>query len=233
MTLPDTDTEISYRGFTVGEQKALLQAIELKDQQALVNTIVDVVDACTYNKLDLKNLPMHVIDYIFLQIYIKAVGANATAQFNCAGLMPDGITACGNQMPMQINLEQAKVQYPEGYEAKKTIEAADGILINLRTPSFEHYTKIQKTSRWLDMTEAFIFAGIESVVDGNDVSIPGIDYTQEELTEWLDTLDGIVLDRMNQFFKRLPYLALRLEVTCPKCGGKEVFELTNLEAFFV
>ena len=85
----------------------------------------------------------------------------------------------------------------------------------------------------MDEQARYIYASIESIVDGDDIRIPGQDFELEELTEWMDELDGQVLARITDFFKKIPQLGLDVKVTCPKCGRKEEFELKGLEDFFV
>ena len=58
LTLPSQDIKVKYRPFLVKEEKILLIAAETGGQKELVQAIKDIVDACTYNKIDASKLPI-------------------------------------------------------------------------------------------------------------------------------------------------------------------------------
>jgi hypothetical protein len=230
---------IKYRPFLQGEHKILLTAIEFKDESALVNALIDIVKACTFDELDMDKLPMHLVDYIFLKIYTKSVGAKTPTVYHCTHLTNKGeegkvnLQPCNSKFNMHINLEDAELFYPEGYEAKKIIMVDDAVGIKLRAPSFEDYRKIDLEGSFVDITDQFVLSCIESVFDAETVRVPGVDFTPAEMIAWMDKLESHVADDIGTFFQDLPYLGLTVNVKCPECGNKEVIELKGLEDFFV
>ena len=54
LTLPSHDIKVKYRPFLVKEEKILLIAAETGGQKELVQAIKDIVDACTFNKIDVE-----------------------------------------------------------------------------------------------------------------------------------------------------------------------------------
>ena len=74
LEVPSTDEKIKYRPFLVKEEKVLMIAMESKDNAQIVNAVKDIVSECTFNKLDIANLPMFDVEYIFLNIRAKSVG---------------------------------------------------------------------------------------------------------------------------------------------------------------
>ena len=52
-------------------------AMESKDNNEIVNATKDILNACTYEKLDIEKLPMFDIEYILLQVRGKSVGEKA------------------------------------------------------------------------------------------------------------------------------------------------------------
>lgn len=235
LTLPGTEQKISYRAFNVGEQKTILQAAEFRDEAALVNAIIDVVDSCVYGA-DISKLPMHLVDLIFLKIYIKSIGHMANAVYSCGGVIKDEEgqdKPCGNSFNMQIDLSKADLVFPENFQEKRIIKIDEDNYIVLRVPSFEFFKKMNLEETALDAATRFIFSGIESIVQDDNVLTPGIDFDLKDLTDWINDLDSSVLDSINNFFKDIPQLTLKVDVTCPKCGRKEEFSLQGLEDFFV
>ena len=53
LTLPSTDQKVKYRPFLVKEYKILLTALE-SDGTEIQRIVTDLVDVCTFNKLDVK-----------------------------------------------------------------------------------------------------------------------------------------------------------------------------------
>lgn len=245
LKIDELNKTIAYRALNVGEQKTLLTVLEFKDANAIVNSLVDIVDACTFKELDLSSLPMHIVDYIFLHIYVKSVGNMTQAEFTCGGEKSQDVTdeegnvtgteivPCEAVHLVGINLDRAVLKYPEDYKPSELIDAGDGMMIKLRLPSFEIFKKLDTQKSWMDVSDQYIYSGIECVVDGEDVKTPGVDFNFSDLIEWINTLDASVLEKIEAYFKEAPTLFLEVPVTCPTCGRKEVFELTALEDFFV
>ena len=63
LTLPSTDQKVKYRPFLVKEYKILLTALE-SDGTEIQRIVTDLVDVCTFNKLDVKTLPNFDIEYL-------------------------------------------------------------------------------------------------------------------------------------------------------------------------
>ena len=68
MTLPSTGEEIKYRPFLVKEQKLMLVAQDTKDIKEAYDNLKNIIEACTFSKLDIENLPIFDIEYIFLKV---------------------------------------------------------------------------------------------------------------------------------------------------------------------
>lgn len=234
--IDELNMTLKYRPFTVKEHKLLLQAIELKDEASLVNTIIDLVSACTFNKVDLNKVPVHIVDYLYLLIHSKSTGNTQMATYSCNNhvLQDDGETLkpCGGSFQLKVDMDRAKIVYPKDYKKKQIVMVDDKVGIKMRVPNFEEFKKIKLDDPVLDITDHFVFSCVESIFDDDKVQVPGVDFTAEDLIEWLNGLDGSVMESIGAFFHELPYLGMDLPVTCPKCGKKEVIELKGLEDFF-
>ena len=51
-----------------------MMAMESKDNNETISAIKDVLNACTFEKLDISKLPMFDLEYILLQVRGKSVG---------------------------------------------------------------------------------------------------------------------------------------------------------------
>ena len=62
--IPSTQTKIEFRPFLVKEEKLLMVALESKDQKLVVRTLKDVVDSCTFGKVDVNDLAAFDLEYL-------------------------------------------------------------------------------------------------------------------------------------------------------------------------
>ena len=83
MTLPSTGEEIKYRPFLVKEQKLMLVAQDTKDVKESYNNLKEIIDACTFNKIDIENSPIFDIEYMFLKVRSKSIGSKANVNVIC------------------------------------------------------------------------------------------------------------------------------------------------------
>ena len=66
--LPSTGQTINYRPFLVKEQKIIMMAQETEDEEQMLRAMSDLVTSCTFNQVDVNNLPMYDVEYLFLRI---------------------------------------------------------------------------------------------------------------------------------------------------------------------
>lgn len=233
LALPENLGTVKYRSMKVKETRNLLTAIEMRDEVAVVNTILDIIEAATRASFDVRSLPMHIIDLIFLRIYSKSSGNRSNGSYICAGTTTTDEgeeTTCGKAVNIEIDLDKADLIYPDGYKTRESLSVGDGQIIVLRIPSLDNFKRLKTDA---DTITQFIYSGVESITDGDNVYVPGQDFTVDDLNDWLNDLEASSLDKINAFFRETPKLGLDIKATCPHCGKKEEFEIRGLEDFFV
>ncbi len=257
LNAPEIGDKIKYRAMTVGEQKLLITAMELGEEDALVDVIIDIVNACTFEKIDIRKLPTHLVDFLYLRIHAKSTGEKSKASFTCTNPVPkpkkvkkdvvgdDGeitqveeeieeFEACGTAFNVMIPLDKAEIIYPQGYDEGKVIMIDDTTGIKLKVPNLEDFKKIRIDSEKIfEVTDDFIFSCIDSVFTEDSVQVPGTDFSSDEFRAWMENLDGSVIEKMDAFFKTMPVLGLDLPIRCPSCKKEHTVELRGLEDFFV
>ena len=65
LNLPSTNKKVKYRPFLVKEYKILLTNIEASANE-ISRVISELVDNCTFNKLDVEKLPNFDLEYLCL-----------------------------------------------------------------------------------------------------------------------------------------------------------------------
>ena len=84
LNIPSTDEKIKYRPFLVKEEKILLQAQEGAGDE-ITDSILQIVDNCTFSKINVQQLPSFDIEYIFLKIRSKSVGEKVNLNLSFPG----------------------------------------------------------------------------------------------------------------------------------------------------
>ena len=128
LTLPSQDIQVQYRPFLVKEEKILLMAMESKDNNQIITATKDIINACTFDKLDIDKLPMFDIEYLLLQIRGKSVGEIANFKVVC----PDDKQTAAD---VEINLSEVNVQVDDEHNNKIIIDEKRNLGLVLNYPS--------------------------------------------------------------------------------------------------
>jgi len=224
LVVPSTDEKIKYRPFLVREEKLLLIALESGKNEDILRGVKDIVDACTFNKLKLGNMPMFDVEYIFLQIRSKAVGEVSTLRVLCKD---DGKTYA----KVEVDLTKIEVQV-DGTHTNK-IELSDEMGVIMKYPTIDSFTEngIEeiKASNMLDV----IVTCISQVYDKKGEEVyDSKDSTKEELIEFVEQMNTKQFADVQKFFDTMPKLKHTVELENPKTGVKSEIVLQGLNDFF-
>ncbi|ASD50409.1 baseplate hub assembly chaperone [Acidovorax phage ACP17] len=233
--------KVKFRPFIVGEHRRLLEAAQLGDAAAILETMVSIIDACCFQKVKVDTVEMYILDMLYLEIYMKSRGAVSPATYTCKHVVEksnDGgekfMAECGNQVKVNVPLDKAYLHIPEGYKESSVVFITPGVSgIKLRQPTMAEYKAIKANGGIVDVTDEFVYSSIDCIFDGDRVTKPNVDFTAEEFRAYMDTLPDEVMDQINRFFDDSPKLRLDLPIACPKCGHKETLHLEGLDDFFV
>ena len=224
LEIPSTDEKIKYRPFLVKEEKILMMAMEADQNKEIVNAVKDIVHSCTFEKLDIANLPMFDIEYIFLNIRAKSVGEVSKLKVLCND---DKKTYAD----VEVNLTDVNVQVEEDHTNK--IELSDDMGMIMTYPTLESFIDLGLTNitskNMLDVISSCILQIYEE--KGEKVYDPK-DQTKKELTEFLESFTTQQFQDVQKFFDTMPKLKHEVEVTNPKTKKKNKIVLQGLNDFF-
>ena len=223
LLMPSTDEEIKFRPFLVKEQKRMLMAQESEDSTEMVDAVNQLIQDCTFNKVDTKNIAMFDAEYIFLQIRSKSVGSKVDVQITC----PDDKET---KVPVNIDLEDIKVAMME--EHTNEIQLTDEIKIVFKYPLLSTFTKYTKSSDTAKMIFDLTADCIEEV-HFNDEVTNKVDMSKKELDEFLESLSTEQFGMLVKFFETMPRLRHRIEVTNPKTEVTSEVMLEGIQSFLV
>ena len=134
LMLPSTGKKIKYRPFLVKEYKILLTTMEAESKE-ISRIVTELVDNCTFKKLDIDKLASFDIEYLFLNIRARSISETTDIIINCD---------CGEKIDYSMDLTKIEVDKPTGIENK--IMLTDDIGVVMRYPRFDEILDIYENS---------------------------------------------------------------------------------------
>ena len=224
LEIPSTDEKIKYRPFLVKEEKILMMAMESKTSADITQAVKDIVNECTFNKVNISNMPMFDVEYIFLQIRSKSVGEVSKLKLLCPD---DGKTYAD----VELNLNEVKVQVGDDHTNK--IKLSDDMGMIMKYPTIDSFKdsgiKNITATNMLEVISTCILQIYEE--DGKKTYDPK-DQTQKELTDFIEQLSTKQFKDVQSFFDTMPKLKHEITIKNPKTKKESKITLTGLNDFF-
>ena len=224
LEIPSTDEKIKYRPFLVKEEKILMMAMESKASSDITQAVKDIVKECTFDKVNIDNMPMFDVEYIFLQIRAKSVGEISKLKLLC----PDDKETYAD---VEVDLNEVKVQVGDNHTNK--IDLGNDMGMIMKYPSIDSFSD----------------SGIKDINPGNMLEVIGNcilqiyekkgekvyetkDQTKKEVEEFIESLNTKQFKDVQQFFESMPKLKHEITITNPKTKVESKIMLTGLNDFF-
>ena len=224
LTVPSTDEKIKYRPFLVKEEKLLLIAMESGENSDILRAVKDIVDACTFNKMKIGNMPMFDVEYIFLQIRAKAVGEVSTLRILCRDDMK-------TYAKVEVDLNEIEVRVTDAHTNK--IELSDEMGVIMKYPTVDSFVenKIDDISpaNMLDV----IITCVDKIYDKKGEEVyDAKDSTKQELIDFVEQMNTTQFADVQKFFDTMPALSHEITVKNPKTKKESKVTLNGLNDFF-
>ena len=224
LEIPSTDEKIKYRPFLVKEEKILMMAMESKATADITQAVKDIVNECTFNKVNISNMPMFDVEYIFLQIRSKSVGEVSKLRLLC----PDDKKTYAD---VELDLNEVKVQVGDDHTNKIELTKDMGMIMTYPTIDSFKDSGIRdiNAGNMLDVISGCIMQIYEE--EGKKVYDPK-DQTKKELTEFIEQLSTKQFKDVQKFFETMPKLKHEITIKNPKTKKESKVTLTGLNDFF-
>ena len=224
LEVPSTDEKIKYRPFLVKEEKILMMALETKDNAQIVNAVKDIVNECTFNKVNISTMPMFDTEYIFLQIRAKSVGEVSKLKLLC----PDDKKTYAD---VEVDLNEVKVQVGDDHTNKIELTKDMGIIMTY--PNIDSFTEsgIQDINA-SNMLEVIGSCILQIYEDKGEKVYEAKDQTTKELTEFIEQLNTKQFKDVQNFFDTMPKLKHEIKIKNPKTKKESKIILQGLNDFF-
>ena len=223
LSLPSTGQEIQYRPFLVKEQKLLMMAQESEKDDEIIQCMTQVIDSCTFSKVNVLTSPMFDVEYVFLKIRSKAVGEKVEVNILC----PDDEET---YVPVEIDLANIEVQMSNDHTNE--INITDTVKIVMKYPQMNDMRGMKIGDSVASVATVFniLKSCILEIHDG-DTIYKRIDLQDKDLEEFIDSFSTQQLESVMEFFNTMPKLRHTVEVTNPKTDVKSQVMIEGLESF--
>jgi hypothetical protein len=221
LVLPSTKEKITYRPFLVKEEKILLIAMEDGEEATIIRAVRQIVNNCTFEKLDPDIMATFDLEYVFLNIRAKSVGEVATLNL----LSPDDDKT---YVKVEIPLDKVKVKFTKGHS--NNIKLTDDISVEMRYPTFEMLQ--ESTNNTTENVFSIVAECVERIFDGEDI-YERVDFTKDELDAFLDSLGTKQFQEVQNFFETMPKLSHDVTFINPETKKENTITLEGMQSFFV
>ena len=215
--LPSTGETVEYRPFLVKEEKILMLASQGEDFTEMVQACGQIVDNCTFNKLNVKQLPMFDLQDLFLQIRKSSIGETQDFNLICG--------ECGGTTNYELELDELKVQGLDNLPNDK-IEVGDEFIIKMKYPNAIEFVSDEGASDISTISSCIEY--IETQEERTNIE----DVSDEDLQEFVENLPIDVMNEMRKFIQGMPVLEHTINYKCPHCEAEQFISINGYEHFF-
>jgi hypothetical protein len=230
LILPSNKKQIKYRPFLVKEEKILIIAMESENPSEIRDAIKNVLKECILTRgIKVETLPSFDIEYLFLNIRAKSVGALVDLIVTC----PDDNET---QVEVSISVDEIEVNVPK--EHSQELKVNDDITVKMKYPSLQefidnnfNFSSINNSEETIQKSFEIVASCIDQVYTKEE-AWSASDLTKKEIVEWLQTFDSSQFKNIEKFFDTMPKLSHTLKVTNPKTKVESEIVLEGLSSFF-
>jgi hypothetical protein len=223
LNLPSTGKRIQFRPFLVKEEKALLMATQSEDPLDMIDAVKNVIASCIIDDVKVDALPYFDLEFVFLNIRAKSVGEIVKLEYrHIGGKNYQGIE-CEAVTPVEINLEQVKVEKKDGHTNK--IQLDDKLGLEMRYPTLTDVKMVTEGANEIEMLAKCIV----SVYDEENVYEPD---NLEDSLEFIESLNNTQFSKIMEFIETMPKLRHTFSYRCKGCGQEDTVTLEGMADFF-
>jgi len=220
LILPSTGEKVAFRPFLVKEEKLLMIAQNSENQNEIALALEQIIDACTFNKLNVKELPTFDMEYIFIQLRSKSVGSVTKVNVTC----PDDNET---KVPVEIDLNQVQCIKTEGHDPN--IKLTDDIGMIMGYPKLNEMSSLELEKQ--EVVFDLIASCVKQIYDKDNV-YEKTDMNKKELTEFIDSMTHNQLIKVQEFFETAPKVKHTINVMNPNTNVESEIVIEGMNSFF-
>jgi len=226
MELPMSKQKIKIRPFLVKEEKMLLTAMAGKEPQEISDIIIQIIQNCTFEKVDVKSLPLLDLEYVLIRLRAYSKGEDFELNVKCKAVVDGKI--CNHLSTYTENINDIVVDTSKIINS--SIKLSDTVGIKLQPPKANLIATLSKANQVSDVTANTLVECIESIWEGDVVNYAK-DQSREDMETFVDQLTSPQLEEVKKYIDSLPNIEIVVAHKCEKCGNEETLRVRGLYDF--
>jgi hypothetical protein len=219
LNLPSNNKKIKYRPFLVKEEKVLLLAMQENKEDHIVSTLKEIINACTFNNLDVDKLPAVDVEYLFIMLRNKSMGDGLDLEVFCKTCEKKNVVTC--------NMETITVEQPKVID--KNIVLSDELKVTMQYPTLEMSYNLSEDD--LTKTIEIISKCIEFIeYQGKLHDTTELPFS--EVVEFVEHMTQSQLNKIDEFLESMPQVVFKDKFACKFCGAENVIRIEGISNFF-
>jgi hypothetical protein len=220
--IPSTNKKVRYRPYLVKEEKVLMMAMESQDMDAIMNAVVDTIDACVQDNIEKDKLTIFDVEYMFTQIRSKSVGETSKVGIKCKH--------CETNNEISVDISSIKINVPK---ISNSIELTSDITLEMKWPSYDDIMSLGIKDTKSMAKHAFAMIGkCIAAIHTNDERISTKDVGESELVEFIDSMTKDQFQKVSAYIEQMPRLIHNIDFHCVKCFEINNIKLEGMSDFF-
>jgi hypothetical protein len=213
-TQPSTGKKVTFRPFTVKEEKYLLMTKQTGEYADLLATIANIIDSCFELGQEAKKLPIFDIEYFFLKLRSKSIGEIVEPTIVCP--------YTDEKIKLSLNIDDIQ---PIVKHTNFNIRLNENIIVNMKYPTLDILLKNSDADLY-DVTLNCI-ESIETI----DEKIENSDISKKEFLEFIDLMTNEQFKKIIEFIKNVPTLEKEISYITSD-GVERKIKLKGIKDFF-
>lgn len=223
LVVPSTGAKLKYRPFTVREQKLLMIAQQSDELKIMVDTLKEIIRACTNEKVNLDSLAVFDLEYIMATLRTKSAGETVKLEFSCDADSTHPVTI--------VDLDLSKIEVTKYPGHDKKIGLYDDVGVVMKYPDIGMLESLHGIEETPEMVFGIIYDCIDYIYDSDEV-FHAKDQTQAELVEFIDGLTKEQFSKIENFYATMPKFTHTLQYKCATCGHEHNKVIEGFSNFF-
>lgn len=226
IVLPSTQEKVKFRPYTVGEEKLLMIAVESDSMVELTRALEQIIQNCTFDKLDSSKMTAFDMEYLFAQLRSKSVGEISTVGIKCS--------SCSKSNRVEVDMSKARVDGVRTDPKDFLVEVEKNVKVKLKYPSLKDTFNIMNNLDDMTPTQVAydnIIASIDEVYAGEEVySTEGA--SRQDLEQFVDSMKPQAFQDIKKLLDEIPSTVIDVSFKCTHCSHDNEYRAKGIINFF-
>jgi len=219
-TLPSNNKKFKYRGYSAGEEQALLVTKASNDVNLIIEGTKECIKSCTFGELDVETLSSFDIEYLLIILRARSVGEEIEITMKCK--------ECEKPNPAVINIFDIKK--PVVIKNSHIIELSDKVSLIMKYPGFDILESLELKGD--NDIFGMIASLIKQIVNGDNI-IEVSELNPEEVVFFVKSMASKSIQKITDFINAVPSIQHEFDLKCTHCGADNHYKFKGIRNFFI